>query len=513
MTISDTFLFLIGQIPYATLLFILLAGSSFLLVSIDRIRHLALLWALYFPLSLLPLAEILSYFFPKSAKEFVTPILAIPVQGLSQKGGGVEKATQNLLSFESLALIWLIGCIVAFLWMVFVPIWRQYFLELRLNQSMERKTEFFSGDLNTKIHLFNTSDIESPFVSGFFRQKIYFPMKLLQYLSRSQLADVIRHEEAHLQNRDTLVLLQARLVSCLFWFFPLMYLANLVLKLAQEFVADHNVLHNKGKAQKMAYAETMASVALLQQKKSYAPMAPGFLGKKHLIWRLRMLKKCNFSAKQSWVLPALLLILSSAVAYGTLGNAAAEKGYIYADIEISREGQVVAHPTIAAAEGEKATVVVGSDGDYYRMSLVFESISDQEIKIQAYFCNKDNSEDIMEQKCEDEKSWEAITNIGETVSFSIEGVSYDMSIVKTPELRPYLFEKVKISVENVEPIELVKELSKQTGVNFILANIEMKEKVSLDFHGPLIIPLTMLSRTQGIQWKAMPNDFIKIYRP
>ncbi len=90
------------------------------------------------------------------------------------------------------------------------------------------------------------------------RPCVLLPDWLPEYLTASQLCDVLLHEVAHLRRRDAWVGLLQRLAEILFWPHPLVYYLNRQLCRVREEMCDNHVLRHRDAR---AYAHTLLKLA------------------------------------------------------------------------------------------------------------------------------------------------------------------------------------------------------------------------------------------------------------
>lgn len=100
------------------------------------------------------------------------------------------------------------------------------------------------------------SNLETPFVMGFFHPQIYLPVGL----DPDQKRYVLLHEETHIRRRDYLVKGIAFGVTCIHWFNPLAWLAYYLMCMDMEMSCDEMVL-TKMEGGRKAYAQALLSFA------------------------------------------------------------------------------------------------------------------------------------------------------------------------------------------------------------------------------------------------------------
>ena len=107
-----------------------------------------------------------------------------------------------------------------------------------------------------------TADTMSPAVCGLFRPAILIPQTLAENFSDEQLRAVLLHELIHLRRRDVWLNFVQSLLQIVYWWHPLVWLANArIRRVREEAVDDAVMLALAGGAE--AYAPTLLQVAKL----------------------------------------------------------------------------------------------------------------------------------------------------------------------------------------------------------------------------------------------------------
>lgn len=112
--------------------------------------------------------------------------------------------------------------------------------------------------------------LTTPVATGFFHPTIYLPH---MECAEEDLAWVFRHEMSHIAGRDAWWKLGFLLFRCLFWWNPLVHLAQKSVDDILELRCDKNVLHGVDKADRLAYGEALCHVARQAREG-----APSFVG-------------------------------------------------------------------------------------------------------------------------------------------------------------------------------------------------------------------------------------------
>ncbi|MBN2138126.1 MAG: hypothetical protein JW720_09980 [Sedimentisphaerales bacterium] len=125
-----------------------------------------------------------------------------------------------------------------------------------------RKRIRVGGRLRLKI----SPNATSPAVCGLFRPVILLPGNLSSDLGAEDLQVVLLHELAHIKRGDLWVNLLQALVQIAYFYNPLVWLANAVIRRAREQAVDEAVLVTMGE-RALRYPETLVSVAKLAFKR------------------------------------------------------------------------------------------------------------------------------------------------------------------------------------------------------------------------------------------------------
>ncbi|MCK4538934.1 MAG: TonB family protein [Candidatus Krumholzibacteria bacterium] len=99
------------------------------------------------------------------------------------------------------------------------------------------------GKTASRARIMTGSRVTVPFVSGFFRPRIFLPESASEW-PREELLMVIRHEMAHVARIDQPVIVIQNIVQMLFFFNPLVWFMNYRLNLLREIICDDISLRN-----------------------------------------------------------------------------------------------------------------------------------------------------------------------------------------------------------------------------------------------------------------------------
>ena len=140
--------------------------------------------------------------------------------------------------------------------------------------------------------------IDSPFIFGLFRPKIYLPSDL----GGQARAHVIAHEKAHLQRRDHWWKPLGFLLLTVNWFNPAMWLSYILLCRDIELACDEKVVRELGVEEKKSYSAALLRCSVNARPITACPLAFGEVGVKHRVRSVLNYKK-----------PAFWIILTAAV--------------------------------------------------------------------------------------------------------------------------------------------------------------------------------------------------------
>jgi beta-lactamase regulating signal transducer with metallopeptidase domain len=116
------------------------------------------------------------------------------------------------------------------------------------------------GNIRSPVRLKITSDTMSPAVCGLFRPVILLPQTLVDKLSAEQLRAVVLHELMHLRRGDVWVNFAQALLQIIYWWHPLVWLANARIRRVREEAVDDAVMVALREDAEI-YAPTLLAVA------------------------------------------------------------------------------------------------------------------------------------------------------------------------------------------------------------------------------------------------------------
>lgn len=112
--------------------------------------------------------------------------------------------------------------------------------------------------LNVRDNIWICDDIQTPFILGCFKPKIYIPSGT----DEVQLPHIIAHENAHLKRCDHWWKPLGYLVLAIHWFNPLVWIAYILLCRDIELACDEKVIRELNQSESISYSETLLSCSV-----------------------------------------------------------------------------------------------------------------------------------------------------------------------------------------------------------------------------------------------------------
>lgn len=141
-------------------------------------------------------------------------------------------------------------------------------------------------------------EIDSPFILGVFRPRIYLPSDM----AGEEMEYVLAHEQAHLKRRDHWWKPIGYLLLAVYWFNPLVWLAYVLLCRDIELACDEKVIRQLGAADKKAYSRVLLSRSMSRRAVTACPLAFGEVGVRARVRSVLSYKKPAF-----WVILAAVI--------------------------------------------------------------------------------------------------------------------------------------------------------------------------------------------------------------
>ena len=196
-------------------------------------------------------------------------------------------------------------------------------------------------------NIYESEFVDSPFVFGVIKPKIYLPM----HMDEGTAAYVIAHEHAHLARRDHWWKVLGYLVLALHWFNPLVWVAYILFCRDIELACDEKVVKGLDGAARANYSQALLSCAAPRRAVAACPLA---FGEGNI--KTRVKSALHYKKPAFWVAAAAVLaVVIMAVCFLT-----------------NPKSDINAETLLGTSRGEITRVSVAmeetSSGEEYRMS-------------------------------------------------------------------------------------------------------------------------------------------------
>lgn len=172
-----------------------------------------------------------------------------------------------------------------------------------------------SVDETQKVRVYQSERIDSPFLFGIIRPRIYIP----ENLAEEDISYVVLHEKTHRERKDYLIKLAGFLILGVYWFHPLVWTAYIMLCRDIELICDEQVIRKLGEQCKKAYSQVLLASAAGHRMISACPVSFGEIGIRERVKNVLSYKKPAF-----WiVVVAVLACVAVPVCFMTQQKASA----------------------------------------------------------------------------------------------------------------------------------------------------------------------------------------------
>ncbi|NLX69325.1 MAG: hypothetical protein GX024_00275 [Clostridiales bacterium] len=158
--------------------------------------------------------------------------------------------------------------------------------------------------------IFEARNLQTPFVLGLIRPKIYLPAGL----NDDERDYILLHEQIHIRRKDHIIKMLAFFVLCIHWFNPLVWVAYLIMSIDMELSCDERVLKDMNEEIKKPYANSLLSLATGRHILNGSPIAFGEGNVKR-----RIINVLNYKKPAFWV-TLVSVLLAVVIGIGLLAN-------------------------------------------------------------------------------------------------------------------------------------------------------------------------------------------------
>lgn len=220
----------------------------------------------------------------------------VSAQQGSAAAGDKKQADANIpaLPIRVAAVLWVIGMAA---------------LLLYNGVSFLRLRKRLAGAVCTRRNLYETDQIETPFVLGIVRPRVYLPTALTE----QETDYIIMHERTHIRRGDHIVKLLSFLALVLHWFNPLVWLAFILAERDMEMSCDEAVMRHMDEDIRAEYSMSLLALATGRGRIAGAPLAFGENDTKGRVKNIMRYKKPATAV----IIVALLAVVLLVVALGS----------------------------------------------------------------------------------------------------------------------------------------------------------------------------------------------------
>lgn len=241
--------------------------------------------------------------------------------------------TQELLL--SIGLMWLAGAIVFLLWNI--GLYQQFIT--RLYQGRDLTVEKALIHLTNKAPIIVSNHVQGPLSFGLFKPMIALPIDFHQRYTTEEQELAIRHELAHIQNRDLWLNVLALLIRAIHWPNPLIHFAFKHFRSDQEMACDQRVLKTANNGERKVYGQALLKTMQPAQALAVCPLNTA----QDIKERLTMLKPRWNKPGQSMIGALILAGISTTAVAATATYAEHQEVKIIKkkvkDIEVIEDGE------------------------------------------------------------------------------------------------------------------------------------------------------------------------------
>lgn len=154
-------------------------------------------------------------------------------------------------------------------------------------------------------NIFQSERVESPFVFGVFKPKIYIPYSI----KGEKLDFVLEHEKTHMKYFDHITKLIGFVLLCIHWFNPLVWVSYVLFCKDLELACDEAVVRNMSEGKRKSYALTLCDIGVNKAKITACPIAFGEVSIKERVKATLSYKKVGkIAVSLSLVLCAIVAV-------------------------------------------------------------------------------------------------------------------------------------------------------------------------------------------------------------
>lgn len=162
-----------------------------------------------------------------------------------------------------------------------------------------------SSAIRFRDNVYECDDIPTPFVMGFVSPKIYIPFRL----DEEEREYIIKHERHHIDRKDNIIKLIAVLITCIYWFHPLVWISYFLMTRDMEMSCDEYVLQKSTGDIRENYSRSLLAFATNQRNIGMGLISFGESDTRKRVKHIMKFKECG-----KWIsMAAVGLIIAAGV--------------------------------------------------------------------------------------------------------------------------------------------------------------------------------------------------------
>ncbi|MHA5218766.1 M56 family metallopeptidase [Dysosmobacter sp. Phy] len=234
--------------------------------------------------------------------------------------------------------------------------------------SLVRLRQRLVGAVPLERGVYLADHIDTPFVLGLFRPKIYLPSALPE----GERGYILLHERNHIRRLDHAVKLLAFLALCIHWFNPLVWLMFVLLGRDMEMSCDEAVMRKLGEAVRADYSASLLRLATGRKIIAGAPLAFGEGDTRDRVVNVLKWKRPRLWAVLAGAVVCAAVIAACAVNPGEdSGEAPGEMAGTYASMEDYAQARIQ-----EILDSNSVTYAIADEGGAYTGRTVTDTVED-----------------------------------------------------------------------------------------------------------------------------------------
>jgi beta-lactamase regulating signal transducer with metallopeptidase domain len=236
-------------------------------------------------------------FVPQEIGMLKTPVLDIGIKKISHLINSSLPVATPIASANPMQIIVWIGSII---WITGVIILLLFSILSYLKILVKVRTATLVKD-----NIYETDQIDTPFVCGFLNPKIYIPIGM----SNHELSYILLHEQTHIMRRDYLIKPFAFMLLIMHWFNPLMWWSYALMSKDMEMSCDESVVNKMGHQIKGSYSTSLLTLSV--SKKGLLTGSPLAFGESNVKARIKNILTYRQPSKR--MIAAYMLVIAALV--------------------------------------------------------------------------------------------------------------------------------------------------------------------------------------------------------